>query len=313
MRINGGSKKNLLFAALIGASFFYAVNYFTADDSDQNQKMLSMENRIENLEGSLEKKERELELLRMLALRQNDKNGLANINTVAEVCKLAEENQLGQSDDEETMVDATPANLQTLKDFETDLFNEPSSFIEKFNQLLSGAPTKGKIAVASKAIFDMADDRENLPDYALHSIYSNQSDPDLKRVTAQVLSLRGDNVLLDDQIADAQARLRSEQPSDRQDALQSLARTNNSKAVNAIAPLLHDSDTDVKLEALTALSATGNQTHVGLVEMLLKDPDPAVSSLASNVISHLKNLSDSARTSLSSEDIAAELPQMENP
>jgi hypothetical protein len=38
-----------------------------------------------------------------------------------------------------------------------------------------------------------------------------------------------------------------------------------------------------------------------------------VSSLANDVASNLKNLSESARTTLSSSDIAAELPLMEHP
>ena len=308
------SKKNLLFAAVVGAAIFCGANYLVADNS--NQKINVLEHKIKSLEGLLEKKEDDLKNMRLLALRKNGKNDLASANAVTEICNQVKENKNDQeqlNNNDQAFVYDAPSSTQVLKDLGTNSANDPRSFSEKVNDLLSGDSSKEKVAIVSKGIFDMANDRENLPDYTLQAMYNNQTDPDLKRVIAQVLSNRGNNALIDNQIIEAQPRLKSENPTERQNALTNLAKTHSSSVANAIAPLLHDTNIDVKLDALLALRATGNQTHVGLVENLLNDPDPAVSLLASQVIGDLRNLSDNARTMLSVADIAAELPMMENP
>ncbi|HSC67299.1 MAG TPA: HEAT repeat domain-containing protein, partial [Cellvibrio sp.] len=132
-----------------------------------------------------------------------------------------------------------------------------------------------------------------------------------KRVLAQVMSTRGDNRLLEKQIQDSQARLRSEKPEERQQALVELAKTRYASAATVIAPLLQDGNNSVKLDALLALRATGNQSHTRLVEALVNDPDPSVSWLAKDVIANLQNLSEKARTQIASTDIVAELPAMD--
>jgi HEAT repeat protein len=168
------------------------------------------------------------------------------------------------------------------------------------------------IAIASKSIYEKSDDVESLTDEKLQSLYNSHPDPDLKRVIAQVLSRRGNNTLLDDQIREQKTRLESDQGSDRQEALYQLAKTRTVKAAEIIVPLLLDPDENVKIDALVALRATGNETHISKVEGLLNDADPMVRSLASDVINNLKNLSASARTRLSNSDIEEELPPMEN-
>lgn len=118
---------------------------------------------------------------------------------------------------------------------------------------------------------------------------------------------------MENHLSDARNQLKSENPVERQHALQNLAKTHYANAVNVIAPMLHDADINVRLDALLAMRATGNQSHLRLVEALVNDPDPAISSLAIDVAGQLRNLSDSARTSLSSADIAAELPILPHP
>jgi HEAT repeat protein len=305
------STKNLLLCAGLGAAIFYSVNYLVVDDSDQIQKIHSLEARIKSLETLLEKKDDDLSNLRLLALRQNGGGDVAAINSVTEICKQVKDEQ--ENINWQAVVDNPPDSIQVLKDLGTFSANDPRSFSEKANELLAKEPTKEKIAIISKAVFDMANDRDGLPDYALQSMYNNQTDPDLKRVIAQVLSSRGNNTLIDNQITEEQLRLQSENPKERQLALINLAKTRSSNAANAVVALLNDTDVDVKLNALLALKATGNQTHIHSVEQLVNDADPAVSSLARDVISDLKNLSDSARTVLSSAEIAAELPLIEHP
>src|SRR5690606_6246498 len=117
----------------------------------------------------------------------------------------------------------------------------------------------------------------------------------------------------DKQVSDAQARLSSESSVEKQKALVELAKTRYAGAANAIAPLLKDSDTGVKLDALLALRATGNQSHVHLAESLVNHADPAVSWLAKDVVDSLQNLSDKARTKIASADIVAELPITSSP
>ena len=159
----------------------------------------------------------------------------------------------------------------------------------------------------------MAENPTILPDYALSALYHNQTNPDIKRVAAQVMSLRGDNTLIEKQITDAQAGLNSPNPETRQKTLVELAKTRYHSAADAIAPLLQDKDIGVKLDALLALRATGNESHVYLVQSLVNHPDESVSWLAKDVISDLQNLSDRARTQIASTDIVAELPVAEAP
>lgn len=311
------SKKSVFFSGLlIGALIFFGLSFLSIGDSDQHQTIQILEKKIQALEAALAKKDQDLITARLLALRQNSKVGTAYSNSTVETSnqvKGPQQDAYSQNDNGQVSAASTPSSTQVLKDLATNSVNDPRSFSEKANELLSNEPSSEKIAIVSKGIFDMASDRESLPDYVLQTMYSNQTDPDLKRVIAQVLSSRGNNTLIDNQIAEAQTRLKSDSPSERQQALTHLAKMHSSTAVNAIAPLLHDSEIDVKLDALLAMRATGNQSHVSMVEKLMNDPDPAVSSLASDVVGHLKNLSDNARTTVISADIAAELPLMEHP
>lgn len=301
-----GSKRIALLTFLIGASLSYEINYLMVDQSDQGLKILSLENTIKNLEASLSQKDAELNNLRLGALRQNGQNKISNAGATTEIFKQV-------SDSERAIAAAIPSSVLVLKDLETMSDSDHRSYSEKLNELLSGNASKERIAIASRAIFDMAHDQQNLPDSTLQSIYASQADPDLKRVIAQVLSQRGNNSLLYNQIAEVQGRLKSEHPGDRQEALSQLAKMHSTKAVDAIVPLLQDPDTNVKLEALFALRDTGNQGHVGFVEMMINDPDPSVRSLAGDVVSNLKNLSSTARTNYSRADIEAELPPIANP
>ncbi len=304
-------KKHLVFAACAGAIVASSAIFFTADNSDQSQKILVMENRIKSLEALLEKKETDLQRTRMLLLTTNNKQKITSINKNSDVTASALENNLEQNNSEQ--VATVTSSIQTLKDLGTHSARDPRSFTEKASELLAGDASKEKVAIVSKGIFDMANDRESLPDYALQSLYASQNDPDVKRVIAQVLSQRGNNALIENNIAEARAQLKSNNPGERQIALQNLAKTHYVNAASVAAPMLYDADINVRLDALLALGATGNQSHLTLVEKLFNDPDPAVSSLAKEVASNLKNLSDSARTNLSSRDIAAELPIMEHP
>ncbi len=212
-----------------------------------------------------------------------------------------------------TNSNVTPDSKQLLKDLATRSDRDPRSFSEKANGLLADNSSKESVVIISNGIVDMAGNREILPDYELELLYQNQSDPDIKRVAAQVLSTRGDNRLIEKQITDAQTSLSSDDPAARQKALVELAKTRHASAANAIAPLLQDEDNSVKLDALLALRATGNQSHTRLVEALVNDPDPAVSWLANDVINNLQNLSERARTQLASADIIAELPVIAAP
>ena len=307
------SGKSIVFAGIIGAILFLGAGYLLAGDSDKDQAILSLEDKIKNLEASLAQKDENLKNLRMLALRQQGKSDLvAANNTVTEICRqAAEANQFQPNDNAQMFASEAPNSTQVLKDLGTISVNDPRSFVEKANDLLSADPSN--VAVISKSIFDLASNRETLPDYMLQTMYSNQTDPDLKRVIAQVLSNRGNNTLIENQITEAQSRLKSANPTERQSALTNLAKTHSSNAADAIAPLLNDSNVDVKLDALLALRATGNQTHISFVQNLVNDPDPSVSSLAKEVIGDLRNLSDSARTMLSVADIASELPVIQTP
>jgi len=311
MTITTNFKKHFLLPAFVGAAFTYGALTLTDNDSSQHEHISALENRILDLELLLaQKKEAPTSRSFSAGMLSQQRSG----ETKRMPTSTVKNPQLGE-DTNGTLIniDGTPDSKQLLKDLATRSDRDPRSFSEKANGLLAGNSSKESVVIISNGIVDMAGNREILPDYELELLYQNQTNPDIKRVAAQVLSTRGDNRLIEKQIADAQTSLKSEDPAERQKALVELAKTRYASAANAIAPLLQDENNNVKLDALLALRATGNQSHTRLVEALVNDPDPAVSWLANDVINNLQNLSERARTQLASADIIAELPVIAAP
>jgi len=299
------SPKNML-SALIGATITYCAISLFADNDSEQQRISMLENKVQELELLLAQKDDELVNVRMFGFENTvASNKLAGAS--ANVASKGSDNQTAESNQALGMSNPTPQE-QILKDLVTLSDRDPRSFSVKVNELLAGNSSVENIAIVSKSVFDLAESREVLPDHELAVIYGSQTNPDLKRVVAQVASARGDNSLMEKQIVEAQTGLRSTDPAVQQKTLVELAKTRHVSAANAIAPLLQDKNNSVKLDALLALRATGNQSHIGLVEPLVNDPDPSVRWLANDVIENLQNLSDKARTKLASSDIMAELP-----
>ena len=294
------STKYFLLLALVGVALFCTLAYFIVERVNQDQRIQSMDVRIRNLQSSLAEKESELEKIRSNIGNQNDST-----------TKTQEKG--GRSGGGQVASGSSTGSLQVLKDLEDGSDTDPRSSAEKLQELLSEGTSEEEAAIASRFIFEKARDQQALPDYSLQAIYASQTNPDLKRVIAQVMSQRGNDALLNSLIAETQARLKSAQPADRLDALSQLGKTRSTRAVDAITPFLQDPDTTVRLAALFALRDTGNQRHISLVEPMIHDPDPSVSSLAGDVSSSLRTLSSSARTSYSRSDIEAELPPIANP
>jgi hypothetical protein len=304
------AKRHLILIALISAALGYGAHLLFADALSEHEKIVALENTIKNLESALAEKEEQLKALSQPTAPLTVTNNSENAGVRSE---LTEQDRAGQTAGSDHTQRSTPSSVEILKDLETTSDSDPRTFSEKLKEFLSTSTHADKTAIASRSIFDMASNRDSLPDYALQSIYNQQADPDLKRVIAQVLSQRGNHLLLDTQIAEAQAQLKSVHATDRQNALNQLAKTRSAKAVDAIAPYLLDADINVKLDALNALRDTGNQKHLSLIETLIHDPDPSVSSLAGDVSSQLKNLSSSARSTPSRTDIEATLPPLASP
>lgn len=311
MTIATNLKKHFLLPAFVGAAFTYGALTLTDNDSGQGEHISALENRIFELELLLAQKEGAPTSRSISAGMFTQQQSGETKRTPTPPVKNA---QLGEATSGAlTSSDGAPDSKQLLKDLATRSDRDPRSFSEKANSLLAGNSSKESVVIISNGIVDMAGNREILPDYELELLYQNQSDPDIKRVAAQVLATRGDNRLIEKQITDAQTDLKSDDPVARQKALVELAKTRYASAANAIAPLLQDENNSVKLDALLALRATGNQSHTRLVEALVNDPDPAVSWLANDVINNLQNLSERARTQLASADIIAELPVIAAP
>lgn len=306
------SKQHFLFPALVGAAITYGLlNWASGDDTAQHQQIASLENKIQELEILLAQKDDELINTRMFGFHSIGQPSATKSSS--DVAVTGADKQPLEHNQEMEAASPTPNNEQVLKNLVTMSDRDPRSFSIKVNDLLAENANTETIALISKGVFDLTESREILPDHELNTIYHGQANPDLKRVVAQVASARGDNSLMEKQIAEAQAGLRSENPAVRQKTLTELAKTRHASAANVITPLLQDSNSGVKLDALLALRATGNQSHIGMVERLVNDPDPAVSWLANDVINNLQNLSDKARTKLVSSDIMEELPVAEAP
>ncbi|WP_323813534.1 HEAT repeat domain-containing protein [Cellvibrio sp. NN19] len=298
-----------LLPASFGAALVFGVQVFV-DDSEHSQQQISLlENRILDLELQLQQSQADLEDARFFAA--GDFASLAQgqpAKPTSSARASQDQNLPAAVDKNQASVPAAPDSDSLLRDLSTQSERDPRALSEKIADLLAQDSSRTNIAIASKSLVDLADNRALLPDYELEALYQQQRNPELQRVAAQVMAARGDNRLLEQQIANSETRLHSDQPEQRQQALIALAKTRYASAANLITPLLQDQDTGVKLDALLALRATGNQRHLHAVNALVNDPDPAVSWLARDVSSSLQNLSDSARTQLATADIVAELP-----
>ena len=300
------SKKNLVLVALVGVALVCTITFLIIHQMNQTRRIQSLEGTIRTLQSSVEEKERELKNIRPRSRDQG--NEISNARG-----KGKSANGIGEKAGGQVVSGRTTGSLQILKDLDEVSDADSRTYAEKLQELLSEGSTEEEAAIASRFIFEKARDQQGLPDYSLQAIYATQTNPDLKRVIAQVMSQRGNDALLNNHISEVQARLKSAQPGDRLEALSQLGKTHSTHAVDAIAPSLQDPDPTVRLAALLALRDTGNQRHVDLVETMINDPDPSISSLAGDVLSRLKTLSSSARTSFSRSDIEAELPPIANP
>jgi hypothetical protein len=312
MNITSQSAKTCLLSAFIGAVITFGVMTFTSDETTQRQQISLLEARVGGLETLLSQKEEELKNAHFFPPTAFSSSRLTTVaktnNKATDPMDGVQPERLGQNTNE---VAAPRVDYdQELKDLMTLFVGDSRTFSEKVNELIASDPSKENIAIASAGIYNLADNRDVLPDHSLQSLYEEQANKDLKRVVAQVASMRGDNSLIEMQITEVQASLKSENPADRQKALVELAKTRYAGAANVIAPLLQDNDIGVKLDALLALRATGNQSHIRLVEGMVNDPNDSVSWLANDVINNLQNLSERARTRIASNDIVAELPPM---
>lgn len=301
------SKKYIVLAAAISAVVTYGAVTLTTTTTTADKQITALENRIQDLEVLLLQKEEALLNARLFAF---DQPGQTQAEKTATSTNTHVVNNTQAAPMAVTVNSSEPVqdDYLIIRDLITQADDDPRTFSEKISDLLKENPSRENLAIATKTVHDMAENQAILPDYALTSLYHNQTQADMKRVAAQVMSLRGDNTLLEKHITDAQAALKNPDPATRQKALVELGKTRYHNAANAVAPLLQDDDIGVKLDALLALRATGNQTHVHFAEALVNHPDPSVSWLANDVVSNLQNLSDRARTRLASADIAAELP-----
>lgn len=273
MSIPRYSNKHLILAACVGATLSYGVLSILLDSSAQRKKIIALEHKIHALES-------------------------AQKPVTATADKAAPQ---------------APDIEQIRKDLSTRFIGDPRTFGEKLRDFVAENTLEQTIAIACKVVADLAENPDTLTNQELDSLYRNQTNTELKRVLAQVLSLRGDNSLMQMLVAEAQPALRSNSPAARRHVLLDLAKTHYAGAADAIAPLLQDSDTSVILDALLALRATGNESHIRYLENLLNHPDQSVSWLANDARNQLQNLSTKARTKLTSADIAAELPPITTP
>jgi HEAT repeat protein len=303
------SKRKLFIAFLVGAFTVIAVNFFWIENKTA-QEVLTLKTTIANLQQALEYAENENRKNKNFTQHATQLNVQAAATSGART-QTSKQAEVVDVSDDSAIAPSAPTSGQILEALTRSSEEDGRTFNEKLTEFLSGPMDRKKLAIASMSIFDMASDPEKLSNDDLYLLYQSQEDPNLKRVIAQVYSQRGDHSLLDAYIRENQVSLKSQNPSDRQDALFRLGQTRNIRAAETATSFLLDPDSNVRINALLALRSTGNQKHLSAVHGLLNDPDPAVSALASDVISDLSNLSTSARTTLSNADIEAELPPID--
>lgn len=298
-----------LVAALAGAFITYTTLQVTSDSQTHKQTIRDLENKIVHLEFLLAQHKQPRSAAADFAFAQNRENtsGEQQKKSPELMAGAKSELTITATDNTSNSSDNQINNDQLIKDLSTVSERDPRPFSSKVRDLLQTNNSVETVALVSQSLAYLAGNTELLPDHELDTLYQQQQSDELKRVAAQIMSARGDNRLLEQHITSLQPKLNSESAQTRQQALVELAKTGYANAANAIAPLLDDEDTGVKLDALLALRATGNQSHIYLVEKLRNHSDPSVSWLAEDVINQLQNLSSIARTKVSSNDITANL------
>lgn len=203
---------------------------------------------------------------------------------------------------------ATSAVDQQIKDLSTRFIGDTRNLAEKLRDFTAERASAQDFAIACKVVADLAENPDAMSDTELIWLYEAQTNPELKRVIAQVLSLRGDNRLLDAYIVQLKAGLADPNPAERRRTLGGLAKTRYAASADLIVPLLEDKDSTVLLDALLALRTTGNENHIKPLEKLLQHADESVRWLSKDALNNLELLSKKARMRVNSADIVAELP-----
>ena len=307
---NLGSIKTIVIATATGAAISWAAFSASSNESLQRDQIASLEKRIVGLEALLTLKDEALTKARSRSWTSGSQTQTAALPSANNRVQQPGNNLVAAAPAAQDAPSDSMAidSQQILRDLSTKSERDSRSFSTKVNELLAMNPSPENVAIVSQGVVGIADNPDLLPDHELEVLYQSQTNPEVKRVAAQVLSMRGDNTLIEKQISGADKALHSENAAERQQAVMELAKTRYAGAANAVAPLLQDSNIDVKMNALLALKATGNQSHIHLVESLAHSSDPNISWLANDVINSLQNLSDKARTRVTSSDAVAELP-----
>jgi hypothetical protein len=294
-----------LIAILAGLGYFVASD----DSAQENDKLLQ---KIANLETQVD------QLQRQLAEKQNKGTAFSN-RTLSKDSSPAEninstlENGSPIRNYSGSGMQELPLEHQTLDQLRNLASTNPSEASAMLRALVEKNRNNENSRVVARGIYDLSKDPESLPNDLLTSIYSNQTDQDVKRISAQVLAQRGDNSLLEKYIAEGASQITHQDPAERSAALYALSKTGSKLAATAIQPLLHDPDTSVRMDALLALRSTGNQSHLSGVKQLLNDPDENVRDLARDVIDNLSSLSENAHTKVTDADISQGLLGYEDP
>lgn len=191
--------------------------------------------------------------------------------------------------------------------------DNPYEVAAELQSLLGQGASAAEIKIATRGIYELSSDINSVPDHLLTSIYDEQEDEGLRRLSAQILSMRGDNSLLEKYVDEKADQFVSEDPVDRSNALYEVSQTGHSAAVPAVMPLLNDIDSSVRMDALLALRRTGNKSHVEAARVLIDDPDPHVREMALDVLDNLGRVSETERSSMSEADIFEAHPSLHDP
>src|SRR6187402_1249375 len=181
MSANTNVKNQFLLPAVIGAALACGTitligGTLTTDDSAQQEQISALENRILDLELSLSQKEEELKDARFFSANTFDTFGQQQPDAPKSAGHLSAAIAQTEPSGSELAANAAASdNQQILRDLGTLSDRDPRSISEKVNDFLAANPGRENIAIASKSVFDLADNREILPDYELESLYQNQT------------------------------------------------------------------------------------------------------------------------------------------
>ncbi len=113
-------------------------------------------------------------------------------------------------------------------------------------------------------------------------------DLSVKSAAARTLNRHGDESLMQQFVAEVAQRIQSQEPKERQEAMEQLPYLDAEHGQGLVLPLLRDEDPEIRLRALSAIPRFDLPNGLSILEGLTSDPDSRVKDRATRLLESLR-------------------------